>query len=87
MKSSEMKVGMHVTISHDISKTKKNLGFGTGMEDMIGNIYKIDEVKNNDDHGLLAKIRDFSWLPDDLTEVSIETKPQPFHFDVEELII
>ncbi len=86
MKSSEMKVGMHVTISKDITKTHEVHGLGNGMSTMKGKPYKIEDIQTND-RGCHARICGYSWHPDDLTEASFELDPEPFHFDIKELII
>lgn len=84
MEELEMEVGMHVVISHDISKTTSVYGKGFGMPEMAGNEFEIEDIQTGE-RGRRARIKGYTWHPHDLTELSIEKEPEPFHFDTKEL--
>ena len=86
MEKSKIEVGMHVTISKDISKTQKVHGLGSGMPGMAGRTFKVEDIRRRSE-GVVIRINDYSWHPDDLTEVSTEKKSEPFHFNIKELSI
>ncbi len=86
MEELEMEVGMHVVISHDISKTTGVYGKGFGMPEMAGKTFKIKDIQTGE-RGRRARIGGYTWHPHDLTEYSLEKKPEPFHFDIKELTI
>jgi len=85
MEKSKLKKGIQVTISNNISKTDASYGTNSIMRGMKGKTYKIDGVRTNSRGKVSALINEYTWNPDDLTEVSIERKPEPFHFNVKEL--
>ena len=84
MEELEMEVGMHIVISHDISKTIGVYGKGFGMPGMTGKTFKIEDIQTGE-RGRRARIGGYTWHPDDLTELSLEKDPEPFHFDTKEL--
>ena len=86
MEESKMEKGMHVTISDDLSNTERAYGTNSDMRQMPGKTYRIDSV-NNGSKGVYAVVNHYSWHPKDLTEYSSRKKPEPFHFNVEELSI
>jgi len=86
MKASEMKKGMHIIISNDISKTSRTHTANNSMRKMQGQYYTIKRVIITG-HGLAAIVNGWTWHPEDLTEVEITKKSQIFHFDIKELEI
>ena len=87
MKEQRIQKNMRVVISHDAPNTDKSYQVIGSMRGMRGKIYKVEDVWINSTHGLSARIKGFSWHAKDLTEVSTEKEPEPFHFDIKELII
>jgi len=86
MEEKKMEVGMHVVISHDFSKTINVYGKGFGMPGMAGKTFEIKEILTGE-RGRRARIEGYTWHPHDLTEYSLEKKPEPFHFDTKRLNI
>ena len=87
MEKAKIKKGIHVVISHDAPNTDKSYQVIGSMRGMRGGIYKVEDVWINSVYGLSAKIKGYSWHAGDLTEVSIEKKSEPFHFNIKELSI
>jgi hypothetical protein len=87
MEESKMKEGIYVTISNNLSATNKEYGTNSFMTDMIGKTYKIEKVRGSSREGYYAVIKGCMWHPKDLSEQSVEKKPEPFHFNIEELNI
>ena len=79
---------MYVTISNNLSATDRAYGTNSFMRDMAGKTYKIENVRTSSREGnYVAIIKGCMWHPKDLSEQSVEKKPEPFHFDVKELSI
>jgi hypothetical protein len=86
MEESRIKSGKYVTISNNISKTDMAYGTNSNMSKMKGRTYKIEKSRSTK-RGTAAIIKGYIWHRDDLTEQSLTYKPEPFHFNIEELNI
>jgi hypothetical protein len=85
MLQSRVEVGIHVTISHDISNTHKAHGTDRYMTKMKGNQHIIESVQNSY-YGKSVRIRNYTWHPKDLIEASPRKKSNIVNFDIKELI-
>ncbi len=86
MEESRVKTGVYITISDNISKTDSVHGSNSDMSKMKGKTYQIEGFRSTS-RGMAALVQGFLWHPDDLAEQSTEKNPEPFHFDIKELII
>jgi len=76
-----IRLGMHVIINKDISRTHKLHLSCQDMIDMRGKEYRVEGIKNES----TIIVEGFTWDAGDLTILYEEKKSQPFHFNIEEL--
>lgn len=81
MNIKDIKPGMKVIISDDISITHLRHSSGGTMRGMRGNIYEVEYVRTSS-----VRVNGYTWAPEDLKPVVVKKpKPQMFHFDVNNL--
>jgi len=68
MNQEDIKEGLRVSISSDISKTSRCFGSNNEMERMAttGEKYRIQSVQEEEQFGRCPIIRTFIWHPDDI---------------------
>lgn len=86
MVQSRIEIGVHVTISDDLSTTKRNHGAGSDMRNLRGKTFKIEGVMDTT-YGKGVRMMGFTWHPNDLIEASPRKKSNIVNFNVKELVI
>jgi len=78
--------GTHVTIAQDISKTIDSHSANNEMKKMRGKPFIVERVEERYGETVIH-VGGYMWHPDDVIEIVPRRKSNPFHFNIEELII